>query len=121
MSTTDPQIRQDGPRPEAILRRLYPHPLDRVWRAVTAAEHLAAWFPGAPEFELRAQQAPEVVLVTVTHVESLRLLAFDTGPGEPGDHARFELVEGTGHGARMVLMVTGADPAQQDAVLQHVP
>ena len=66
MSTTDPQIRQDGPRPEVIVRRLYPHPLDRVWRAVTLAEHLAAWFPGAPEFELRAQQAPEVVLGTVT-------------------------------------------------------
>ncbi|WP_019157953.1 SRPBCC family protein [Brevibacterium senegalense] len=54
-------------------------------------------------------------------MESLRLLAFDTGPGEPGDHVRFELVEGTGHGARMVLTVMGADPAQQDAVLQHVP
>jgi hypothetical protein len=69
--------------------------------------------------ELRARQAPEVVLGTVTHVEAPRLLAFDTGPGEPGDRVRFELVEGTGHGARMVLTVTGSDPAQQDAALQQ--
>ncbi len=69
--------------------------------------------------ELRAPQAPEVVLGTVTEVEAPRVLAVDTGAGEPGDHVRFELVEGTGHGARMVLTVRGADPAEKDAALEQ--
>ncbi|MGP9537125.1 SRPBCC family protein [Brachybacterium sp. AOP43-C2-M15] len=276
MTTPDPRIRRDGPRPDVIVQRLFPHPLDRVWRAVTEAEHLATWFPGAPEFdlrvggrvhfhefaddpaefgevldidpphllrftwdtdvvtleltaqgdgtllvltnaledgpaaasvatgweacleiladlvagrtptepdpryarheelarafdlgrpevaesaegwsgrferqlvcepqvawelflggaaepevthpvpavgeELRAPRAPDVVLGSVTEVEAPRLLAFDTAPGEPGDHVRFELVEGTGHGARMVLTVRGADPAERDAALEQ--
>ena len=69
--------------------------------------------------ELRAPRAPEVVLGTVTEVEAPRVLAVDTGAGEPGDHVRFELVEGTGHGARMVLTVRGADPAEKDAALEQ--
>jgi uncharacterized protein YndB with AHSA1/START domain len=69
--------------------------------------------------ELRAPQAPEVVLGTVTEVEAPRVLAFDTGAGEPGDHVRFELVEGTGHGARMVLTVHGTDPDERDAALEQ--
>jgi uncharacterized protein YndB with AHSA1/START domain len=273
---TDPELHDVDGRAEITVRRRYPHPIERVWRAVTEAEHLATWFPGAPEFdlraggtvrfaefagdpaelgevlavdpprhlrftwdtdvvtldlaeveegtelvltnrladrpaaasvatgweaclelllaviegetpqepgprsarheelarrfalgrpeieetadgwsarferqlvcdpatawelflggaaepevthavprvgeELRAPQAPEVVLGTVTEVEAGRVLAFDTGAGEPGDHVRFELVEGTGHGARMVLTVRGADPAERDAALEQ--
>ncbi len=33
-------------------RRL-PHPPEKVWRALTEAEHLAAWFPTTVEGELR--------------------------------------------------------------------
>ena len=69
--------------------------------------------------ELRAPRAPEVVLGTVTEVEAPRVLAFDTGAGEPGDHVQFELVEGTGHGARMVLTVHGADPSERDAAIEQ--
>jgi uncharacterized protein YndB with AHSA1/START domain len=276
MTTTEPQLRRVGPRPEVIVQRLFPHPLDRVWRAVTEAEHLATWFPGAPEVdlrvggrvrfhefagdpaefgevldcepphllrftwdtdvvtleltaqddgtllvltnaledapaaasvatgwetclgiladlvdgrtpaepdpryarheelarsfelgrpeveetsegwsgrferqlvcepevawelflggaaepevthpvpmvgqELRAPRAPEVVLGTVTEVQAPRVIAFDTAAGEPGDHVRCELVEGTGHGARMVLTVRGSDPAERDAALEQ--
>lgn len=63
--------------------------------------------------------APEVVLGTVTQVDPPRLLAFDAAGGEPGDHVRLELVDGTGHGARLVLTVTGpADrPEQRDAAV----
>jgi uncharacterized protein YndB with AHSA1/START domain len=34
--------------------RRFPHPLDKVWRAVTEPEHLAAWFPQKIVGELRA-------------------------------------------------------------------
>ncbi|AXK46640.1 SRPBCC family protein [Brachybacterium saurashtrense] len=274
MTSTDPQLHDVDGGTDIVVRRRYPHPIERVWRAVTETEHLAAWFPGAPEFdlrvggtvrfaefagdpaefgevlalepprllrftwdtdvvtlefapagegtelvltnrladrpaaasvatgweaclglltavvageppedpgprfarheelaarfglsrpvleettdgwsarferqlvcspeaawelflggaaepevthevpaagqELRAPRAPEVVLGIVTEVEAGRLLAVDTGAGEPGDHVRFELVEGTGHGARMVLTVRGTDPAERDAAL----
>ena len=38
---------------------------------------------------------------------------------EPGDHVRVELSEGTGHGARIVLTVTGTDPAERDAAVEQ--
>ncbi|GAA1491621.1 SRPBCC family protein [Brachybacterium sacelli] len=276
MTTPDPTLTQDGGRGAVVVERHFPHPVERVWQAVTQPEHLAHWFPGSPEFELhaggsvrfpdfagrpaesgtvleceiphrlrfswdtdelllelsgdadgtrlvlthafddiagaasfatgweaclvgltaviaqedvpdpgprrerheelarrfrlgrptvttaaegwsarferqlvcsagtawelflggaaepdivhpvpaigeqlRAPQAPEVVLGTVTEVQAPTLLAFDTGPGEPGDHVRLELVEGTGHGARLLLTVRGADPAQKEAALEQ--
>ncbi|UQN28743.1 SRPBCC family protein [Brachybacterium kimchii] len=276
MTRSDPELHDVDGGTDIVVRRRYPHPIDRVWRAVTEAEHLATWFPGAPEFELRtggtvrfaefagdpaefgevlaldpprllrftwdtdvvtlelsgddegtelvltdrladrpaaasvatgwesclellgsvivgeapqepgpryarheelahrfalgrpvmeetaecwsarferqlvcppevawelflggaaepevahavprvgeelrAPQAPEVVLGTVTEVEAPRLIAFDTGAGEPGDKVRFELLEGTGHGARMLLTVRGTDPAERDAALEQ--
>ncbi|MCF7552040.1 SRPBCC family protein [Pseudonocardia sp. WMMC193] len=42
---------------------------------------------------------------------------FDPGPGEPGDHVRVALVPGSGHGARLVLTVSGADPAEREAAV----
>jgi uncharacterized protein YndB with AHSA1/START domain len=63
-----------------------------------------------------AYMAPDVVIGTVTEVDSQRVLAFDVAPeGGPGDHVRVELTEGTGHGARIVLTVTATDPAGRDA------
>ena len=57
MTATDPdrepELHDLDGGTDIVVRRRYPHPIDRVWRAVTEAEHLAAWFPGAPEFELR--------------------------------------------------------------------
>lgn len=276
MTTPDPTLTHADGRSAVVVQRHYPHPIDRVWRAVTLPEHLAQWFPGAPEFELRdggsvrfpdfagtaaetgtvlecavphrlrfswdtdelqlelsedaagtrlvlthtfgdtagaasfatgweacltgltavlagqdvpdpgpcyerheelargfdlgrpivtstaegwtarferqlvcsagiawelflggaaepeiehpvpevgeelrAPQAPEVVLGIVTEMQAPRLLAVDTGPGEPGDHVRLELIDGTGHGARLLLTVFGSDPAEQDAALEQ--
>jgi uncharacterized protein YndB with AHSA1/START domain len=34
--------------------RQLPHPIEKVWRAVTEPEHLAAWFPSTIEGERRA-------------------------------------------------------------------
>ncbi len=60
--------------------------------------------------------APDRVIGTMTEVDEPRVLAFDVAPaGGPGEHLRLELVEGTGHGARLVLTVTGSDPADRDA------
>ncbi len=48
--------RGDGQLRLRFTRRL-PHPLQQVWRALTASEHLAAWFPTTIEGE-RAAGAP---------------------------------------------------------------
>jgi hypothetical protein len=44
------------------------------------------------------------------------VLAFDVTPaGGPGEHVRVELADGTGHGVRITLTVTGTDPGERDA------
>jgi hypothetical protein len=68
---------------------------------------------------LTPYMAPEVVIGTMTEVELHRLLAFDVAPtGGPGDRVRVELADGTGHGARIILTVTGTDPGARDAAAQ---
>jgi uncharacterized protein YndB with AHSA1/START domain len=68
---------------------------------------------------LTPYMAPDVVIGTMTDVEPHRLLAFDVGPtGGPGEHVRVELTDGTGHGARITLTVTGTDPAERDAAAE---
>jgi uncharacterized protein YndB with AHSA1/START domain len=42
----------DG-RPTVRVERRYPHPIEKVWRAVTTPEHLAQWFPSPVEVDLR--------------------------------------------------------------------
>jgi uncharacterized protein YndB with AHSA1/START domain len=76
-------------------------------------EQRAAPAVGEP---LTPYMAPDVVIGTMTEVELHRVLAFDVAPaGGPGEHVRVELGEGTGHGARVTLTVTGTDPAERDA------
>ena len=68
---------------------------------------------------LTPYMAPEVVIGTMTEMELHRVLAFDVAPtGGPGDHVRVELTDGTGHGARITLTVTGTDPKQRDAAAE---
>jgi uncharacterized protein YndB with AHSA1/START domain len=45
-------IEYDG-RPAVRFERRYPHPVERVWDAVTRPEELARWFPSAVSFEPR--------------------------------------------------------------------
>jgi uncharacterized protein YndB with AHSA1/START domain len=42
----------DG-RPALIFERRYPHPVEKVWRAVTEPAELAHWFPAEVEVDLR--------------------------------------------------------------------
>ncbi len=68
---------------------------------------------------LTPYMAPDVVVGTMTEVDLHRVLAFDVTPaGGPGEHVRVELTEGTGHGARVVLTVTGTDPNERDAAAE---
>ena len=71
--------------------------------------------PGVGE-PLTPYMAPELVIGVMTEVEPPHRMAFDVSPeGGPGDHVRVELADGTGHGTRITLTVTGTDPAEADA------
>jgi len=89
-------------------------PADVAWRLFLGGAPAPA--KGA---EFRPAGAPDVILGTVTEVEPERVLAFDTAPAEPGDRVRVELVAGSGHGARLVLTVEGADPAEREAAVEQ--
>lgn len=57
--------------------------------------------------------APTHVLGTVTEVVPARVLAWECSADEPGDAVRLEIVDGTGHGARLLLTVTGTVPDER--------
>lgn len=68
---------------------------------------------------LTAYMAPDVVIDTMTEVDRHRVLAFDVAPtGGPGEHVRVELGDGTGHGARITLTVSGTDTGERDAAAE---
>ena len=50
--SADQFLTLDG-RPTVRVERRYPHPIERVWRAVTTPEHLGQWFPSPVEVDLR--------------------------------------------------------------------
>ena len=56
----------------------------------------------------------------MTDVEVHRVLAFDVDPvtGGPGDHVCVEFADGTGHGVRVFLTVTGTDAGERDAAAE---
>jgi uncharacterized protein YndB with AHSA1/START domain len=104
----------------------------RVERQLTCPAEIAwnLWFgkdrdtgeqraaPGVGE-PLTPYMSPEVVIGTMTEVEVHRVLAFDVAPtGGPGEHVRVEFADGTGHGARAILTVTGTSPEERDAAAQ---
>lgn len=74
--------------------------------------------PGVGE-PLTPYMAPEVVIGTMTEVDLHRAFEFDVAPtGGPGERLRLELADGTGHGVRVILTVTGTDPGECDAAAQ---
>lgn len=102
-------IRRDG-RATLEYRRRYNHPRERVWRALSEPEELAAWFPSTIDGE-RVTGAPlsfrfEGVQVDPMRGEMIRfdppsLLEFSWGP----DRVRFELAP-DGDGTLLTLTVT---------------
>jgi uncharacterized protein YndB with AHSA1/START domain len=68
---------------------------------------------------LTPYMAPDVVIGVMTEVDLHRVLAFDVAPtGGPGDSVRVEFTEGTGHGTRVILTVTGTDASECDEAVE---
>jgi uncharacterized protein YndB with AHSA1/START domain len=70
LRAADSLVSRDG-RPTLRIERCYPHPIDKVWQAITTPENLARWFPSPVEVDLRPGGA----------------LRFGLGGGEGGDQA----------------------------------
>ena len=101
-------VELDGDRAGVRFERRLAHPPERVWRAITEPDELAAWFPDTiegefgPGAEVRFPKFVEMGLPstgTVTEFDPPRLLAFTWGPST----LRFEL-EPDGDGCRLVFM-----------------
>jgi uncharacterized protein YndB with AHSA1/START domain len=100
MTVTDPgtYVELDDGRPAVRFERVYDHPVQRVWKLVTAPAELAHWFP-SPEITLdlavggtiRFRGDPHMpeseTTGRVLAVEEPRRLAFTWG----GDELHFEL------------------------------
>jgi uncharacterized protein YndB with AHSA1/START domain len=98
----------DGHSVLTMERRLK-HPPEKVWRAITEPERLAAWFPSTMTPELRRGGTIEFEFGgsgTVTDLDPPRLFAFTWGD----QHLRWEL-HPDGPGTRLVLVVTFDDRA----------
>lgn len=93
-------------RPTVRVERRFPHPVEKVWRAVTTPEHLGAWFPSAVEIDLRpggamrfpAFEGDDAATGTVEEVDAPRRLSFTWG----ADRMTFDLAP-DGDGTRFVL------------------
>ena len=57
-------LEQRGDAWAVTFTRRFAHPVEKVWRAITEPEHLAAWFPGRMEGELRAGAPLKFVVET---------------------------------------------------------
>jgi uncharacterized protein YndB with AHSA1/START domain len=94
----------DG-RPALRFTRRLPHPVERVWRAVSARDELAAWFVApldltGPGGRFEAMEEPGQVL----RAEPPRLLELEWG----GETLRFELEE-DGAGTLLTFVHVFAD------------
>jgi len=58
-------------RPTVRVEREYPHPIEKVWQAVTVPEHLGQWFPSPVEIDLESGG-------------NMRFIAWATGPQSAG-------------------------------------
>ncbi|MGH3693962.1 MAG: SRPBCC domain-containing protein [Pseudonocardiaceae bacterium] len=54
-------LEHDG-RPAVRFQRTYPHPIERVWAAVTEPDELSHWFPCAVQIEPR--RATRLVVIS---------------------------------------------------------
>lgn len=121
-------LEQAGERWRLRFVRVLSHPPEKVWRALTEEEHLAAWFPttiegklekGASlEFRFRGEEFPPVT-GEMLECEPPRVLEFSWGFGpddtrvpeeyrdEHPDRTRFELEpEDGGEGCRLTFTTT---------------
>jgi len=115
----------DG-KPAVRFERVYPHPVEHVWRSVTEPEQMASWFPTTVEVDLREGGAMtftfpgeemEPMEGRVLELDPPRTFAFLWGD----EVLRFELA-GEGDGCRLTLthLITNADEAARNAAGWHV-
>ena len=113
-------------RPAVRFERRYPHPVDRVWRAVTEPAELAHWFPTTVEVDLREGGAMsftfpdaemEPMRGTVTQLDPPRSFGFLWGEEE----LRIELApDGDGCRLRFTHLLSTREQAARDAAGWHV-
>ncbi|MEV0352663.1 SRPBCC family protein [Nonomuraea sp. NPDC050680] len=97
----------DG-RPAVRFQRTYPHPIERVWRAVTEPGELAHWFPQAVAMD--AREGGKIEFSDDPHMDSIvgtilvwdppRRFAFTWG----GDELRLELAPDGAGGCTFTLV-----------------
>jgi uncharacterized protein YndB with AHSA1/START domain len=115
----------DG-KPAVRFERVYPHPVERVWRSVTEPDELAHWFPTTVEVDLReggamAFRFPEGEIGpmegSVVELDPPRRFAFLWG----AELLRFDLAP-DGDGCRLTLthVISNADEAARNAAGWHV-
>ena len=117
-----PEITEDGGAWTVRYERQLTCPAQVAWDLWFGVDQVTGEQRRAPAVgeSLTPYRAPDLVIGTMTDVDEPRLLAFDVAPtGGPGEHVRVELRKGTGHGARLVLTVTGTDPAERDAAIDQ--
>jgi uncharacterized protein YndB with AHSA1/START domain len=119
--------RDTGGRCTLRFERTLPHPPERVWRALTEPEHLAAWFPSEIRGERRAGARLDFVFEhdpdhpiagEVLVFEPPRALAYRWGD----DVLRFDL-DDTGDGGTLLRFLNTFDElgkAARDAAGWHV-
>ncbi len=106
--------------------RVFPHPLEKVWRAITEPEHLAAWFPSTIDGERKKGarltfafpsdiRIPPIVGRMLAY-DPPRLIELDWG----GDVIRMEL-DAVEEGTRLTLTDTFGEQgkAARDAAGWH--
>jgi uncharacterized protein YndB with AHSA1/START domain len=112
-------------KPAVRFERVYPHPVERVWRSITVPEELATWFPSTIEGDLREGGAlrfsfPDEIVEPmdgrVVELDPPRVFAFLWGK----DLLRLELAP-EGDGTRLTLTQTlEPDEAARNAAGWHV-
>jgi uncharacterized protein YndB with AHSA1/START domain len=115
-----------GGGPAVRFERVYPHPVEHVWRSVTVPEEMAAWFPSTVEVDLREGGAMaftfpghEVEPMTgrVLELDPPRVFAFLWGE----EVLRLELApEGDGTRLTLTHRISNADEAARNAAGWHV-
>ena len=112
-------------KPAVRFERVYPHPVERVWRSITVPEEMASWFPSTVEVDLRERGAmhftfdpnlAEPMDGRVVELDPPKVFAFLWGK----DLLRLELAP-EGDGTRLTLIQTlEADEAARNAAGWHV-
>ncbi len=112
--------------PAVRFERVYPHPVERVWRSITVPEEMAAWFPSTVEIDLREGGAMRFTFEDrqvepmdgrVVELDPPRVFAFLWGK----DLLRLELApEADGTRLTLTQQLRSADEAARNAAGWHV-